>query len=97
ALRVGGNAVLADAEVEHAVGSEVDGAAVVVGGTELRQVEQTELAARPAAVAASGEAAEAVVQRGLDRRVVDVDPRRAREVGVQRDAEQAALPLRVDV
>ena len=66
ALRVGAVRVLADGDVELAVGAEVDRAAVVVGrAAEVVELEQFRLAAGHRHVAVGGEAADAVVDRAV--------------------------------
>ena len=87
--------VLADGDVELAVGAEVHGAAVVVGGDEQRvEVEEDDLAPGRRHVAVRGEAAHPVVDGRRGGRVVDVDELVGREVGIEGDAQQAALARR---
>ena len=96
-LGVGAVGVLADGDVELAVGAEVQGAAVVVGGAaEVVEVEEDGLAAGHGHVAVGGEAADAVVDGGRGGGVVDVDEVVGREVGVEGHAQQAPFAGRVD-
>jgi hypothetical protein len=99
--------VVAGVGIEHAVEAEVDRAPVVVGGrAQVVPVEDRGLvlenrAGRVGVV--QGEPAELVVlarRPGRPARtgvgVIQVDEVIRRERGVKRDAEQAALPLRID-
>ena len=60
------------------------------------EVEDDDLAAGHGDVAVGGEAADAIVNGGRRRRVVDVDELVGREVRIEGDAEQAALADGVD-
>ena len=96
-LRVAAVGVFADADVQLAVGAEVQRTAVMIGGARQRiQVEQIDLAARHGHVAVGGEATDAVVRHRCRGRVIDVDEMIGRKGGVERNADQAALAGGID-
>src|SRR5687768_14781180 len=95
-LRVRGDGVLADGDVELPVFAEVNRAAVVVRRGEGLEIHQYDLAAGQGDVAVRGEAADAVVDGARGGRVVDVDVLIAEKVGIEGDAEEAALAGGVD-
>ena len=89
--------VVADGDVELAVGPEVDGAAVMVRGrAEVVQFQDDRLASRHRHVAIRGESADAVVDRRRGRGVIDVHILIAGEVRIEGHAQQAALTGGVD-
>lgn len=92
--------VLANSDVELAIGAEVQGAAVVVGRCgQGWEIDQYRLAQRHCLIALCGEAADAVVGcAGCARRhrVVHKDKGRCRKIEVQRDSNQAAFARRVN-
>ncbi len=89
--------VVADRDVELAVGTEVDGTAVVLIETRQRvDVEQHGFRRRRCGVADDGKAAHAVVCDGRGGRVIEVDVPVGRERRVERDAVETALPVAVD-
>jgi len=93
-LRVGGIRVLAHADVELAIGPEVDRAAIVVAGAaQVIQIGQHKFTAGQSDVAVRGEAADAVVGRVTGNCVIDVDEMIRREVWIESYAEQAALAV----
>jgi hypothetical protein len=100
-LRVRGLCVLADRDVQLSVGPEVERAAIVVGDGRV-DVEQDGLAARLDdvwVVGAGGEPADAVVRGSRPRGghgVVHVEVAGGGKVGVEGDAQQAALGGRTD-
>ena len=83
-LRIRADGVVADGDVELAVGTEVEGAAVMQRRRQVVELEQHHFAAGHGHVAGGGEAADAVVHRaaaaGRDG-VVDIHVGRNREVG----------------
>ena len=95
-LRVRGHRILADRNVELLIGPEGERAAIMVGGTEVLEIEQDDFAGRRRDVAVGGEAADPVVYGRTGRRVVDVDELVDGKVGIERHAEQAALTRRTD-
>ena len=99
ALGVGADGVVADGDVELAVLSKVDRAAVVVRGAAQRlhvQIDEDDLAPGSRDVAAGGEPADAVVNVRAGRGVVDVYVLVAVERRIERDAEDSALADGVD-
>ena len=94
-LRVRSHGVFADGGVELPVAPEVNGAAIVIRGGEIVEVEQDHLAARGGHVARGGEAADAVVDRRRRSRVIEVDELVDEEVGIERHAEETALNIRI--
>jgi hypothetical protein len=93
-VRVARAAAIADADVQVAVRTEGDIAAVVIA-LRVVDVEQLELGARGQgrAVVGGAELGDAVhqPQRGIGGRVVEVDARIGRVVGMKRHAQQAAF------
>ena len=94
--------LLAERDVQLAVGPEVDRPALVTGrdlAAQLRLVvafEEDLLGARLGDVARRGEPADDVVRVRPGRDVAEEDVRRLREVRGDRHADQAALPRRID-
>jgi hypothetical protein len=87
-LRVRAVRIVADGDVQLAVGSEVDCAAVVIrGAAQIVELEQNRFAAGNRDIAVCGETAQAIVNRRRRRRVVHVYEVVRREVRVERDAE----------
>ena len=95
-LGVGRHRVLADRDVQLAVGAEVNGAAIVIGGAERFQVEQNNLAAGDRDIPIGGEPADAVVDVRRGGGVVDVHESIDRESRIERDAEQTPLACGAD-
>ena len=91
-LRVGAVGVLADRHVQLAVGAEVQRAAVVVGGADSAG-RSTSTSSLPAVLPLTVKRLTRLCGAALRGRVVDVDEAVAREVGMRRHAEQAALAL----
>ena len=95
--------LVADRRVELAVATEVDRPALMAGrdpapeGPLVVPLEQDSLAVGPGHVAEGGEPADPVMGVGIGGHVADVDVMRFREVGADGHAQEAALPLAVDL
>ena len=93
-LRLQGPRMIADRHVEHAVGPEVQGAAHVDVGAQIRGQLGQDLFVGQRDVTIGLEAAEPV-RAQPERGIVHVDEGRVRKVGMERDAEEPALVLGV--
>ena len=104
-LTVAAAAVIADADVQLAVGAEVNAPAVVRPGRRPGHLQEDLLAARLHHVAVGREAAHAIVGRHVPRagnRVVDVEEVVGGEIRIERDADEplfvrASLTLTVNL
>ena len=72
-LRVGTDRVFACRNIKFAIGSEMQRSAIMVGRTEIVQVQQHHFTPRNHHISVRGEAAHPVVDRRKGRRVVEVD------------------------
>jgi hypothetical protein len=96
-LRVWCIGILAHGHIELAVRSEVDRAAVMVGGAQALQVQDRHFAAGHCHIAICPEPADPIVDRRSGRRVINIDVAVDGEIGIERHTQEAALAKRVDV
>lgn len=93
-LSVGGDGVLSHRNVELAVGSKVDRAAVMIGGTQIIQVHNYRLAPcfRDVGVRdAGGETADTVVDWCCRNRVINVNKPVGGKIRIERNSQEATL------
>ena len=87
-LRVRRMFVLADADVELAIGTELERTAVMMPAVQRGKIEQWQFAGRIRRVARDREATDAIVGRASRNRVVDVNVMVDQEVGIDCDPNQ---------
>ena len=91
ALRVRRVGVFSNADIQFTIRSEINGAAIVIGGgTERVEVQDHHFTSRQYRIRAVGKAADAVV-RGAAQRVIQINKLIGGKRGVERDAQQSAL------
>ena len=86
-----------DGRVQLPVKAEVQRSAIVVVRVQVIEVEEHQLAASHCDIAVGGEPADTIVNARRLCRVVDVNELVGGEIRVECDAEQAALPIGVNV
>ena len=96
-LAMGRDIVLPDAEIQLAIGTERQAAPVVPARfPERGQVQQRHLAAHFRDIPVGRESAQTVVNRRRQRRVIEIHEMIGAEVGIQLNADEAALLIGVD-
>lgn len=97
-LGIGADLVITHANVQLAVGSEMDAAAVVASvGAQGVDVQQVDLAAGNRSNSISREPAYPIVGGRAGNRVINVNILVRREIRIDRDAQQSALVGRINV